>query len=117
MFAFVMAAVAPTISHALRSPASDAWISQICTSDGARLTPADNATSDRSAPEPSQVHFLEHCPFCSLQAATAWLPSAPTVVVLLGLSAQAPSPVGLAGGSSQVWPAAQARAPPLTTSC
>lgn len=116
--AIFMAALAPSISHALSVArgAEILWM-EICSVAGPRLvnaTAAQDADTPSSAPEKAMTSG--HCPYCSTHAASFGLP--PTVwpafavvvsaAVLPSLFYESPSPL-------YVWARAQSRAPPLAS--
>ncbi|HAT29329.1 MAG TPA: DUF2946 domain-containing protein [Janthinobacterium sp.] len=116
-FAILLAALAPSISHAIAAGknAGSGWI-EICSAAGSKFVSADqtlnSASSTSSAPAEKSLHF-DHCPFCSTHGG----PSAPPPAVALSVPAvsgkailpslyyQAPRPL-------HVWASAQSRAPP-----
>lgn len=101
----LFAALAPSVSQALRVSDAQGW-ADICSAQGARGTPAD--------PSPSQLHTLEHCPFCSVHAPTLDLPPAPAPLRLRQDLAQAlPTAFWQAPRPLHAWVQAQPRAPPL----
>jgi hypothetical protein len=112
-FAILLAALAPSISHAVTAAKGGAsWI-EICTTGGTSVVqvPADQ-TPGTPAQEQKSVH-LEHCPFCANHAgsfglvptAVAALPAASGSALLPDLFYRAPRPLF-------VWAAGQPRAPP-----
>ena len=111
-FAILLAALAPSISHAMAAVnGGKSWI-EVCTASGTTLVQvaADQAPG-KSAPAEKSVH-LEHCPFCAPQAAygpapaaLAALPAAVGSEVLPELYYRAPRPLF-------AWAASQPRAPP-----
>jgi hypothetical protein len=68
--AILLNALAPSISHALSFGPSN--MIEICSATGTTWIAVDQATPD--APKKSQLHHLEHCPFCMTHADTFALP-------------------------------------------
>jgi hypothetical protein len=112
IFAILLAALAPTISHAANAAKGGmSWI-EICTTGGSALI---QVPQDQAAGKPAQqsVH-LEHCPFCSTHgghlglppANVASLPVAQGQALVPELFHRAPRPLF-------VWAAGQPRAPPI----
>lgn len=111
-FAILLAALAPSISHAVSaaSNAPNGW-TEICTVAGAKLLKLDDAPS-KPAPAHKMSHF-EHCPFCLSHAVALGLPSdanlkLPAITgmhIVPSLFHHAPRPLF-------AWAAAQPRAPP-----
>jgi hypothetical protein len=64
VLAILMAALAPSISHALESKNGPSWV-EICTSVGAKWVNAGGDAGDE-APSFPGAHPQEHCPYCSL---------------------------------------------------
>lgn len=108
--AILMAAVAPSISHALGAKTGASWI-EICTSAGAKwVQPGDRA--DKKAPA-GKTHPFEHCPYCSLHANATAIPAAPAVLALtISASDLLPAAFLLAPRTLYAWASAQPRAPP-----
>ncbi|MDC8757192.1 DUF2946 domain-containing protein [Janthinobacterium fluminis] len=113
-FAILLAALAPSISHAIAADdSSSAWI-EICSIAGTRFVQADSDDGQPLSPASIEqsLHF-DHCPFCSAHGGAPGLPSSPmvTLPVLAGkpvlppLYYQASRPLF-------VWASAQSRAPP-----
>jgi len=115
--AILMAALAPTISHAIAA-ATDApnnW-AEICSVNGSKLIEIRTVSgNDHQTPQPVNhtTHF-EHCPFCMMHALSLGMPPATEfkLPVLQGtafiptLFLQAPRPLF-------AWATAQPRAPPF----
>src|SRR5215470_8968876 len=73
--AILMASLVPAISHALSAAAPPSW-TEICTSNGSRLMPAqDDAAKPHGVP--GAAHLLEHCPSCAVHADALGLPPLP----------------------------------------
>ena len=111
LFAMLMAALAPTISHALQAGGSDVWI-EVCTVLGAKRVALDPAQSGDQTP--ASMDAMDHCPYCMLQANALGMPPATTLVSNVGLlSYQVPRTFLFAPRLQFAWTAAQPRAPPL----
>ncbi|GAA4013037.1 DUF2946 domain-containing protein [Actimicrobium antarcticum] len=112
-FAILLAALAPSVSHALAATkgSSNLWM-EICTTSAKPTGTADG--KDSTIPSPA-THF-EHCPFCLHHADTAGPPPSATFAIQVvrnvphfpALFYQSPRPLFL-------WSAAQSRAPPAAT--
>lgn len=111
-FAILLAALAPSISHALAiaGDGSGNWV-EICTVSGSKLVSANH---DHQSPAPAdKFGHLKHCPFCLSHAVSVGLlpPADFTLPVVAGthilpsLFYQAPRPLF-------AWAVAQPRAPP-----
>jgi Protein of unknown function (DUF2946) len=110
----LMAALAPTISHAMHL-ASLADGTTMCPQMAAMHASVDEPHGAGPA-QPSQPasHAFEHCPYCTLHAyAAGSLPASPTLVALLDLRFQLPQPRPVPIARSGEWTAPQPRAPPL----
>lgn len=105
VFAMLLAALAPTVSHAL-SPATGGTI-EVCSVDGPRSIP------DPDAPAPAPHNALEHCPFCATQAGSFALPNAPLPAFDAPRGDDVPPPPVAIDRPAQDAPlAARPRAPP-----
>ncbi len=114
-FAVLLAALAPSISHAISAArdASDPW-GDICSQTGYQQVHTHGG-HHHSAPSPLKkgLHF-EHCPFCFTHGGSVGLPpvaamSLPVVTATQErpfLYYQSPRPLF-------IWAAAQSRAPPF----
>jgi hypothetical protein len=116
-FAVLLAALAPSISHAISAAAGGdtGWV-EICSLAGARLVNVDDEVHPSpSIPVEKGFHF-DHCPFCSMHGGTVGLlptvgftlPVAGGEPVLPSLFYQSPRPLF-------VWAAAHSRAPPAAS--
>ena len=74
LLAMLLAALAPTLSHAMRAGGADAWV-EVCTALGAKWVDAD-ALAPSDDPAPASAGSMEHCPYCVLQAHATGLPPA-----------------------------------------
>lgn len=113
MCAILMAALAPSISHAIAaaSNAPNTWV-EICSVNGNKLVQIDN---DRQSPDPVNhtTHF-EHCPFCMMHAVSLGMPpSAEFKLPVLEGTHIIPSLFYQASRPLFAWATAQPRAPPL----
>jgi hypothetical protein len=112
ILAILMAALAPSISHAIGLTMPPSW-AEICSTAGKRLVPVDGDFTPKSHP-PGAMNHLEHCPYCSLHLdAVALPPVAPQVALPLVLAHQVPEAFLHADRTLSVWASAQARAPPI----
>jgi len=103
-----LAALAPTISHALQDAASTAWL-EVCSVDA----PALPAGTAGKAPVSAPMAVFDHCPYCSLHALDGAPPPAPADLPVLAITAGAVPPLSLAAPHAlPVWRSAQPRAPP-----
>ncbi|HTP71471.1 MAG TPA: DUF2946 domain-containing protein [Burkholderiaceae bacterium] len=108
--AILMAALAPSISHALATKGASTWV-QICSAWGAAwVQPHDGSGG---APPPNKPHSFDHCPYCSLQAHAFAIPAAPTARVPVASPRRTPPNSDLAAPCTRyAWVGAQPRAPP-----
>lgn len=114
-FAILVAALAPSISHALAASAKGSLSvsSEICTADGLKAHHAGGA--HRSSPADDGMHF-EHCPFCFTHAASWGLPpSGATVIPLVKGALVRPDLFFHSPRPLFAWAAAQPRAPPVVS--
>ncbi len=112
ILAILMAAIAPSISHAMALKKAAPWV-EICSSDGARWVQA-HAGSNGDVPSPLDAHKFEHCPYCSFHAGGVALPAAPATGVPALLSGHdLPIAFRAAPVTLHAWVSAQPRAPPL----
>ncbi len=113
-FAILVAAFAPSISHALSAAKGSgaAWI-EICSIDGAKLVKLGDEQNPTSPAPVEKAMHAEHCPFCFTHAESVGpLPAAEFIIPVIGgtqlhplLYYQSPRPLF-------IWAAAQSRAPP-----
>lgn len=111
--AILMAALAPSISHALSDGGKprSLW-AEICSSAGLKLVKLDTASPLSEHGEP--LSAFEHCPFCLAHGGMPALPQSESFVFpayagtssMPALFYQAPRPLF-------VWASPQSRAPPL----
>ena len=107
--ALLLAALAPTLSHALRASPDSPWLA-VCTAQGpARLLALDGPGDGL----PGAAHAADHCPLCSLHLPGLGLPPAAATPALAdGLAHALPRAFLAAPRTLHVWSCAQARAPP-----
>ncbi len=111
ILAILMAAFAPSISHALGSKFGPSWV-EVCTPSGAKWVQAGNGAGDE-APALSGGHLLEHCPYCSLHANAIAVPATPVASVPLLLPPHdLPIAFLAVPRTLYAWVSAQPRAPP-----
>lgn len=111
VLAILMAALAPSISHALSAKNGASWI-EVCTSVGAKWVLPDGSLKDQ-APVSGDVHPVEHCPYCSLHANAMAIPAAPVVPAPAIFSSDLlPTAFLVAPRTLYAWVSAQPRAPP-----
>ncbi|HJV80365.1 DUF2946 domain-containing protein [Noviherbaspirillum sp.] len=111
-FAVLLAALAPSISHAVSAAKETGSIwSDICTQTGIKQVQADDG-HDHSTPAQNGLHF-EHCPFCFTHAGSVGLPPVAGFVLPLLIATQAkPTLYYQSPRPLFIWAAAQSRAPP-----
>lgn len=113
-FAILMAALAPSISHALAATngSGTSWV-EICSTTGIKAIKVVESTAPGDEfPAETMLHFAD-CPYCLLHADVPALPHLVSVALPLNADAsafpflfyQSPRPLFM-------WAAAQSRAPP-----
>lgn len=113
-FAILLAALAPSISHAIAAgkDAGAGWI-EVCSATGSKLVQVGGEHNPApSEPAEEGLHF-EHCPFCLTHGGLVGLPPSAGFTLpavsgtqpLPSLYYQSPRPLF-------IWAAAQSRAPP-----
>ena len=106
-----MAALAPSISHALAGKQGAFWI-EVCSAVGAQASPQDGDPGD-PVPASTDGHVFEHCPYCSLHANAVAIPAVPSIrVPEIDLSERLPAAFLAAPRTLHAWLSAQPRAPP-----
>ncbi len=116
-FAILMAALAPSISHALAATngSGTSWV-EICSTTGIKAVKVVDRTAPGAAvPAETMLHFAD-CLYCLLHADVPVLPH--PVGVALPLNADAPAFPFLFYQSPRplfLWAAAQSRAPPFAS--
>lgn len=112
VLAILVAALAPSISHALAGKNGTDWI-EVCSAAGAKWINADDETGNKS-PVPSGGHPFEDCAYCSLHAKAIAIPAAPTAAVPFFRPGHGRPIAFLAAPRTlHAWVSAQPRAPPL----
>ena len=114
MLAVLMAALAPSISHALVAWRSNpaAWLEEICTEQGGQRISGDS--SREAGGHGGHGIPFEHCPFCLTHAGSFGLPPSSSIAIPIvegdplipSLFFRSPRPLF-------AWATAQPRAPPL----
>ncbi|MEQ1684931.1 MAG: DUF2946 domain-containing protein [Burkholderiaceae bacterium] len=110
VLAILMAALAPSLSHALGAK-NGASLIEVCTSLGAKWVQPDGSSTEQT-PASGNVHPFEHCPCCSLHADAIATPAAPVVLPLMTPPALLPAAFLAAPRTLYAWVTAQPRAPP-----
>lgn len=112
ILAILMAALAPSVSHALAAHGSVAWI-EVCSALGSKWVRAD-APEREPASGSSGVQALEHCPYCTLQDHAPALPASRSNENLCAAPGLDPLAARIAAPqTAAVWHRAQPRAPPV----
>ncbi len=107
----LIATLAPALSQAFHGSTGSLWI-EVCSSVGAG-TPVVMDLPDTNPASPSSLlHSLEHCPYCSLQAAASAPPPTPASVFLLPLTFEVPLLFLAAPRTLHAWRHALSRGPP-----
>ena len=113
LFAILLAALAPSISHAIASAKGvpNGWM-EVCTVEGAKLVQVDAGKPAAPAPVEKSLHF-EHCPFCIGHAVALGIPSTNHIELPVAAGTSV-VPVLFYQASHPLfaWTAAQPRAPP-----
>jgi hypothetical protein len=113
LLVMLLAALAPTFSHAMRAAGSDVLV-EVCSAVGATWVTASPTEAQDTAP--ATTAMLDDCPYCILQGHSAALPSAP-VGGLATKTLQFCVPLLFlhAPHTLHAWVTAQPRAPPRAT--
>ncbi len=107
--AVLLAALVPTVSHALSSARGLGWI-EVCSAQGALWLRADGKDAKDA---PAAPHLIEHCPYCSLHAPVLGMPPAPQALALAPVAGEMVLPASHGVAPAQAaWASAQPRAPP-----
>lgn len=109
MFAILLAALAPSVSHALAAAKGGTW-TEICSVTGVKLVKAGQGAPDHG----KHAAGFEHCPFCSAHGNSPTLPS--STELILGATDGRVSHPSLFYQSPRplfVWASLQSRAPPF----
>lgn len=114
-FAILLAALSPTVSHAMAAVRGGASWVEVCTATGPALVkvagePAPAAPA-KGGSAPDLAHF-DHCPFCSTHAGTAGLPPAAAALPVVTGAPTLPELFLRAPRPLFAWAAGQPRAPP-----
>lgn len=116
-FAILLAALAPSISHALAHADKSGFsiADEICSADGIKSIKALGGSPQGSAPADTATHF-EHCPFCLTHAGfVGLLPGEDMVIPLAAGSPIRPPLFFHSPRPIFAWAAAQPRAPPTVS--
>jgi hypothetical protein len=114
LFAVLLGALMPTLSHALRVGGGNALI-EVCSALGDKWIANDGATTPDDS-TPASAGGMEHCPYCVLQAHVPGLPPAFELTTVVTALQFAVPPLFLhAPLTLHAWTTAQPRAPPLAT--
>lgn len=112
MFAILLGALAPALSHAMPQGGNGKRMVQVCTVAGVKMVAVDSQGEGKTGD--ADLLPAERCPFCSTAAAFPAIPSSPVLPFALnGLSEHFPSLLLDAPRTLFIWAAAQPRAPPL----
>jgi len=88
MLSVLFSALAPTISHAMAPVVEASEEVQVCTAQGMKTVVLAKAPSKSPG---SADHLFNHCPYCTTHGnAGSVPPTAPFVVVLLGMDSSHP---------------------------
>ncbi|OYY65265.1 MAG: hypothetical protein B7Y51_03190 [Burkholderiales bacterium 28-67-8] len=107
----LIASLAPTLSQAFHGNAGGLWI-EVCSSLGAGTPVVVDLPDPHPSPQSSLLHTMEHCPYCSLQAAASAPPPTPAGVFLLPLTFEVPLLFLAAPRTLHAWRHALSRGPP-----
>ncbi|WP_200228185.1 DUF2946 domain-containing protein [Rubrivivax gelatinosus] len=107
--ALLLAALAPSVSHALQASRGIGWV-EVCTTQGSRWI---QAQADPQPEAPARLQALEHCLYCSLHAPATGLPPDEAPALAPASHGSAPAAAWLQSPRTlAVWRSALARAPP-----
>ncbi len=114
IWALLFAALAPTLSHAVRAATPDAGWVEVCTVAGSKWVQLSQSADDAGAPDSDPgLHALEHCPACSAYTPAPGLPPSDYATLLqLSLGDALPSLFLQAPHTLFAWASAQPRGPP-----
>ena len=108
--AILMAALAPTLSHALASRGDAGWV-EVCTAEGSRWVQGSGPGEPAA---PAGTHALDHCGYCTLHNDDPALPTAGQQAEAVPAAAHAlPIAFLRAARTAHAWVSAQPRAPPV----
>lgn len=108
----LLAALAPTVSHALNHRAAGGLWVEICSSVGARTALLADLPDSPTEPDSSLLHSLEHCPLCLVQGSAAAPAPSLVGITLLPLSFDVPRLFLAAPHTLHAWQHALSRGPP-----
>jgi len=109
--AILMAALVPTLSHALASRGDAGWV-EVCTAEGSRWVQGSGGPGEPAAP--AGAHALDHCGYCTLHNDDPALPTAGQQAEAVPAAAHAlPIAFLRAARTAHAWVSAQPRAPPV----
>lgn len=116
-FAILVAAFAPSISHAISTAKSPGlgWV-QVCSHNGTKLVKVANKQNPASSTPAGKGAHVEHCSFCFTHGGSIGLP--PTAGFILPLADGEQSLPSLYYQSPRplfIWASAQSRAPPVVS--
>lgn len=110
ILAVLFAALAPTVSHALQSARAASW-AEICGAQGPKRILIDESGEPVA---PAALHVVEHCAYCSVQAADLAPLPAPVAMQPGPRHRTLPVPPATTVQPAEPgWPDAHPRAPPL----
>jgi len=110
VLAILMAALAPTVSHALIK--ADPVLTQVCSVLGLKWVKTDGPPADPS-PVPQGGHFTDHCPYCSLHASALLVAAVEWSATVTLAGQRLPVAFLAAPRTLHAWASAQPRAPPF----
>lgn len=111
IFAILLTALAPAISHALAGTASAPWL-EVCTGAGFGSPAMQDRQGDSQLPPGAAT--LQHCPYCTPNGASFGAPPAAATLVLRGdAGAQRVGDGALPAARSSAWRGTRSRAPPV----
>jgi hypothetical protein len=111
--AILFSALAPSISHALATPAGNGGKVEMCTGAGMKLVSVDANDAQPGLADTVARHF-QHCAYCSSQAASfALLPQVAPALAATGGSAPYPDLFYQAPRPLFSWARPSSRAPPF----
>jgi hypothetical protein len=112
--ALLLAAAVPALAHVFIDNTRTAWV-EVCTAQGAKWVPvAQSAAADDERAPVSAHGSIDHCPYCTLQAAPALLQRDSPAVLRVPADAPPAALTAQAPIESLAWPRAQPRGPPRT---
>jgi hypothetical protein len=107
--AILMAALAPTLTHAFRNERDDA-LASICSASATRGAGVPSGSSDQGS---GSTHAGDACGYCSLHIPGGWIPTVASTAPVARLPAfEVPYFTVAAPPAEPAWQAPQSRAPP-----